>query len=973
MPVKQELFESVRAVISGRIRDQEQVREIAYRVAEESTSLRRRVERAVGYARRGLRLEACAEAEAEPSVHELAVAFGSEPMRQWRSVCARNKLPVPDEVPAEALGEIDEAIAFTAPLRKWLSHMRVLVLQDAPAWSRLEVLRKLVARDPDNPAWQEDLRALEPRAVEELAEEFGDAIREGRVSEAAQCVQRLEDGQWRTSSAARAASDLRGRLHRAEAEHGTAELSGLIARLESEWGAGSEPGVRAGIQAIRAVEERLASAGAGLPAAVAARLGEVERWLAEREEHAESLREGQERIDELDRMVQDDSSGLAALRSALRAAEQSLEGVPDDLRASAEARIGALERVRRIRRASVVAAVVVALVGIAFASYLLVERSAKDQQLEAGARSVLELLEKGDLKGAEQGLRSLEDLAGPGDPALAEARSAVGTAQAERKSRKEEFDKLLASADGKHGDDRAREQVERARRLAVDADQHEQVEGWLARHEETRENASRNRIKELQARARAILDTIKRERERDREDPGLLATISQQEKSLKELRNDWGPGAEGDTEYGKAWNELSRFQAEVNQARIKADRDGAIKALASSASTPESLADALEAFAARFPGEAESGAFRDAAAARPLWDSVLEWSALSGRVTPALAAASDAQRSEASKSVEQYAGRHPSPFGAQCDAVRALLVPVTGWKDALEKALAERVEFGCWVIERDDGTRWFCRRDPSVVQWSRNPQGQESKSVLVLKAAPGSSKAESYEEFLKSSVRYEGPSPQMRLRDELRKVVGRVADGELDGLGGLLAVLDALCKSADVDGAMVSVLAKTALDGAIVPDVLRAKVSDAARRIGREQPENIAWYLPVAPEARKSSAGAAKVLREAVQVDAWRSAYEQALRSAVAPFATTYRIAGVLLEDPPGKGMAGVRRRLARVPGNVHGGSSLVVVVPDLAGMPSRLVGLEVSTAADAEVLGPSAAAVPAGSMVFEAVTGGSR
>jgi hypothetical protein len=49
------------------------------------------------------------------------------------------------------------------------------------------------------------------------------------------------------------------------------------------------------------------------------------------------------------------------------------------------------------------------------------------------------------------------------------------------------------------------------------------------------------------------------------------------------------------------------------------------------------------------------------------------------------------------------------------------------------------------------------------------------------------------------------------------------------------------------------------------------------------------------------------------------------------------------------------------------------VVVPDLAGMPSRLVSLEASTTADAEVLGPSAIAVPAGSMVFEAVTGGSR
>ena len=68
MAAKQELFESVRAVVSGRLRDESQVRELAMRVAEESTALRRRVERAVEYARKGLRLEACAEAEAEPNV-----------------------------------------------------------------------------------------------------------------------------------------------------------------------------------------------------------------------------------------------------------------------------------------------------------------------------------------------------------------------------------------------------------------------------------------------------------------------------------------------------------------------------------------------------------------------------------------------------------------------------------------------------------------------------------------------------------------------------------------------------------------------------------------------------------------------------------------------------------------------------------------------------------------------------------------
>jgi hypothetical protein len=34
--------------------------------------------------------------------------------------------------------------------------MRRLVLADAPAWQRLEVLRRLVRLDPENPAWRQD-------------------------------------------------------------------------------------------------------------------------------------------------------------------------------------------------------------------------------------------------------------------------------------------------------------------------------------------------------------------------------------------------------------------------------------------------------------------------------------------------------------------------------------------------------------------------------------------------------------------------------------------------------------------------------------------------------------------------------------------------------------------------------------------------------------------------------------------------
>ena len=131
MSVKQELFESVRAVVSGRLRDEAQVRDLAYRVSEESVALRRRVARAVQYARDGLRLEACAEAEAEPSVFDLAAAFDTDEMRQWNTLCERNKLPRPEWASPDSLSEIEEAIAFTAPLRSRLALMRRLVLSDA--------------------------------------------------------------------------------------------------------------------------------------------------------------------------------------------------------------------------------------------------------------------------------------------------------------------------------------------------------------------------------------------------------------------------------------------------------------------------------------------------------------------------------------------------------------------------------------------------------------------------------------------------------------------------------------------------------------------------------------------------------------------------------------------------------------------------------------------------------------------------
>ena len=239
---KQEMFETVRSVVAGRLRDEAQIRELAHRISEESTMLRRRLDRAVGYARAGLRLEACAEAEAEPSVFELAAAFDSDVMRQWRTLCSKNKLPLQDEIASDAIAEIEEAIALTAPLRSRLAHMRRLVLSDASAWHRLEVLRELVSRDSDNPAWQEDRAALEPVTANELGDRFEAALEKGALDEAELSVTRLEDGKWHWSGAAKVAAQLRARLDRALATRTALEARAVIALLDEEWAAENEPG-----------------------------------------------------------------------------------------------------------------------------------------------------------------------------------------------------------------------------------------------------------------------------------------------------------------------------------------------------------------------------------------------------------------------------------------------------------------------------------------------------------------------------------------------------------------------------------------------------------------------------------------------------------------------------------------------------------------------------------------------------------
>jgi hypothetical protein len=955
MAAKQELFESVRAVVSGRLRDDSQVRELAMRVAEESTALRRRVERAVEYARKGLRLEACAEAEAEPNVSEMAAAFETDEMRQWRSLCAKNRLPVPEQVSPESINEIEEAIAFTAPLRSRLALMRRLVLSDAPAWHRLETLRELVSRDPDNPAWQEDRAALEPVAADELGDQFEEDLRKGRLEDAEQCVQRLEDGQWHWSGAAKVAAGLRRRLDAALVERSVEEAVQCLQRLEAERAAENELGARTELDGLRALEHRLAAHGGEMPAELAERVEAVSLWLSDRASDASARRENRERVADLDRLANDEAATLEQLRGALRAAEQTVEGVPDDVRAVVERRVDAMERSRRVRRVALLAAIVAVVAAGAVVAAMAVSANLRSQEVESLAALVRSNVEAGRLQEADRLLAEADlrpEIAA--DERLASERARLADVRAKIAEKAQRFSSLLAEAGDPESPAARPDRVEEAKQFVATEAEQASVADWIRRHGRAVEARRAERVRAGLEQVRAIREQVAAAE--PSADPSWDGRLSQWESALADVQRANADLPEVVDGVGNARTLVASQRQKVQAARVEQERSGKLATLGAAAASPASLVAVIEAYAAAHPGTPEARELERAKAGRAAWEALVAWGSIKPAPVAALAGRPQGERDATAAALKSYLDAHPqTPFRAECTAAQALLLPAPQWRTWLDEKLASLEPLGYWMIELKDGTRRYCRKNPKLDPWQQRP-GTATKSVMVLQ---GKSGKESFEEFQQSLVKFEGESPQMTLAKQLREAL---ADDErsVNDLDAAFDVLAAIRAADGLDGALAASLSRGLVESLLpqAPAPLRAQLEAAAKRLAREKPDDIDWINPRDTEARERSKAALAAMREVVQPDRWQRAYESALASACAPFARRWVPAGALAK--PG----GEPRFLPVADGAPRAGAELVAVEPGVGDAPARIVPVGTVRAGGADFL-PSAGSFPAGTMLF--------
>jgi hypothetical protein len=957
---KQELFESVRAVVAGRLRDEAQVREIAYRVSEESTALRRRMERAVGYARAGLRLEACAEAEAEPTVFELAAAFDTDVMRQWRALCAKNRLPVQDEINVEALTEIEEAITLTAPLRRRLANMRRLVLSDASAWHRLEALRELISRDPGNPAWQEDRAALEPVTADELGDRFEASLRDGKLEDAELCVARLEQGNWHWGGAAKVGAQLRATLDRALSERTAAEAREVVAQLDAEWSAESEDGARAAMQRWRDLEQRMLSYGGDMPADLLSRVDEVEAWLAAREADTNAIQENRDRVSELERLLQDESSTLSQLKSALRAAEQTFEGVPEDVRANADRRINAFERAARLKRVALVAVVVLLLAGAAVAAVMLARASERSTRIENMARAVVSNIEAGRLDDAERQLKdSARDIELSGSPQIAEAKKRLAAAREAIESKARRFRELMGEAGDAASPSAKPDKVEEAKELVQTDDEQVEVAQWLKSHSSFKDATRTKRMQDglalASATVRAIADAV------PNGDASWDGQYTAWESALSDVQRQYGEFAEVRERVDAGKRAVETQRAKTEAARVEGARLGKLAVLGAAATSPATLAAALETYCKDHPESPECGDFGRAIAARPSWDSVVAWGEVKLPSAGELAKMPQEGRDKALLAIMDYADAHPSsPYGAALEELKKLLGPGPAWRQWLKTKLSDTRSFKYWMIETKDGVRNYSQSDPRLAPL--NSEG--GVNVRTVKVIQDKGLKERLLPTPQLQIKSEGPSPQM----EFAKAQGDRLDSEDKEVNDVYAAFDAieaLRKDDSMDGALAAslmrgLLEKLAADEEIkMPEAVRVQCAQGVKRIAREKPDDIDWLNPADRQARERSKAARAAMREAAQPDLWRKQYVAALETAQAPLARLYEPFGILVK-PDGKAAI-----LTPGQGATASGTVFWIAEPPVGEKLGVMVKLGVAKAGGGVEFEPALNTVPAGTLVF--------
>lgn len=178
MTTAERLINRISEIINGPQRESTpEIHELASQLQETCHSLNERLFNIRNFLRKGMRSEAVREAQAPPSVFELAETLNFKDWKKWQEFCLEKELPSPSELDLDTVKSLKTECDKEQLLEPLLQEFRRLV-HTGNRDQKINILRQLRKQDTENPIWEENLIPLEEDQIEDLQEQAQAAIGE---------------------------------------------------------------------------------------------------------------------------------------------------------------------------------------------------------------------------------------------------------------------------------------------------------------------------------------------------------------------------------------------------------------------------------------------------------------------------------------------------------------------------------------------------------------------------------------------------------------------------------------------------------------------------------------------------------------------------------------------------------------------------------------------------------------------------
>ena len=750
------------------------LRESAAEYAEACAEVNKRLREVGILLHQGLRSEAIQLAEQEPDLLNMVTQLDFPELGEWLQLLKGWGMVGPPALLRDLTAQLNEAYAQQQPLVSLLKTHRRQALTRAALSKRITTLRKILQLDPDNDAWQTDLGALERARLKEILTAAQQASSRDDLEELAALQEEIQPADWSIPVSADLVDQISGLHRRLSRNNARGDLKTIADELTAAHSAFD--GI-AGREARARWQEAIDIATLAGDDPLVERAAPALEWLDEEDERLATSQRRDIDLETLETALDQNDPREKLERIYYRLSHYE-EGVPQSLEQRYFQRIASFELARKRRQVLLLASIVGTVILIGAITTSIFMRRARARAVAEHSATLKVLIDEDNLTEAESQYKDLES-AFPGvarSPEVQREFARLTDALRKEKERQATFKKAM----------------QRARKAGV------QKPDWRALDdagELAKTDAEKVEVNELKSRIDAYTQNSNQQDEKT-----FTESLTQLQRRLTNLEsNNVVEDARGDSKLQHLLNDIAtavavspgisdslRAQGNTLTVRVKAllaERKlqheflEARDRLTESVGHVEAFLSALKDLRDRFPEKALGLAHDQLKDESSLWVGMDQWSDYLRQ--PVFRNLSSLIAGEATGLLEQGDAlllAHPSiPLREFYDDKKPFLESVkrreTGDGEPLQRTLEDLLRDPVisllWMVERQDGTRYYSTKEPDdeAEQWvvhyitdfdlGEKVLGIPKKGVVYSDRAPQSKfaeKAKSHLEQLRPST-----------------------------------------------------------------------------------------------------------------------------------------------------------------------------------------------------------------------------